>query len=180
MGDLHLRPMTNNFLEIEAQIENAKKQRVEISRQFSEAGNRCLDNGDVGSAKQAYQHAIEQDETNADALAGLGCCFISEENLEQAMEYFKKALVVVRNFKLAMDGLKFCAIKLGKDDDLKGPLEWYCGQSPNDKESELDLIFCYYRLGEFDLVKRAAKKIFARNPVGPRIDELRAIVGTLV
>ncbi len=104
------------------------------------AGEEMLEQGDLQGAAEAFASVLQEDRTNAEALAGLATCYMQSGDVERAKQTLalvppdKRELAVVKSIEAAI----FLAEKGAGATDLSD-LTARVSQNPADHQARLDL-----------------------------------------
>lgn len=103
--------------------------------------------GRLAEAKREYEHVLDEDEANDDALYGLGLIAQRRGDTKTAERYWLLALIANGNFRPAVSSLAALASRRNNLDEA----QWLYGQlahlDPNDAEAHFQLGLVYLRDG---------------------------------
>ncbi|WP_045834596.1 thioredoxin [Hyphomicrobium sp. 99] len=104
------------------------------------AGEESLEQGDLQGAAEAFASVLQEDRTNAEALAGLATCYMKSGDVERAKQTLalvppdKRELAVVKSIEAAI-----LLAEKGADTTDLSALTARVSQNPTDHQARLDL-----------------------------------------
>ena len=63
-----------------------------MSSMFAQAGTRAFNGGQMENSLRYFQKALQLNQNNVDALYGLGLCYISANQRDEALEALKRLI----------------------------------------------------------------------------------------
>ena len=117
--------------------------------------------GDIGGAAQAYAQALQMDDKNVKAIAGLARCYLAGGDAERAAELVAMAPADAKDADL--DSVR-AALKLTEAAPSEtDPLEQRLAANPDDHEARLELAKALAAKGAFDQAADQLLTIIARD-----------------
>lgn len=144
----------------------AKAERVNPNsrRVLRAIGATYIAQNDVNNALLYFERALAISEEDAKSLIGRGMCEMMNKRPEQAYSYLVRALKINPSELVALHQLIECSFALDKFEELKGILEQYTQQNPDNQDMQFCLAGCDYKLGLVDDARRGIAAILAKQP----------------
>ncbi len=117
----------------------------------------------VNMAMQIYETILNTDESNADALAGLGSVYLAQNDAETAKTYFESAVDIDPENADAYLGLASAYQALGELDQAVSSFEEALAQNPDNLSIKFPLSLLYFQLGEYSQAIPYMEEILALN-----------------
>jgi len=115
------------------------------------AGEEMLEQGDLQGAAEAFASVLQEDRTNAEALAGLATCYMQSGDVERAKQTLalvppdKRELAVVKGIEAAIE-----LAEKGADASDLSELTARVSENPADHQARLDLAVALAARGDRD------------------------------
>ena len=124
-------------------------------------GAESLKLGDIGGAAQAYAQALQMDDRNVKAIAGLARCYLSGGDADRAAELVARAPEGAKDADL--DSVRAALALAEAAPSETDPLEQRLKADPDDHEARLELAKALAARGAFDQAADQLLTIIARD-----------------
>ena len=113
------------------------------------AGEDLLEQGDLQGAAEVFATVLQEDRTNAEALAGLASCYMKSGDVERAKQTLALVPPDKREIAASSRVLKqrFCSRKKGADTSELAALSKRLTENPGDHQARFDLAVGLRRQG---------------------------------
>lgn len=132
--------------------------------QFNEEGWKAYNQHEYSQAITLFRQALRLNGRYADAMVGLGYCYLEKKAWHQALELFEKTLVITPDLDTALNGRAEALLGLG---EYKSALKAY-SDAVDISEENLDAHFgiakVYYGMGKKLWAHRRLDHVFRINP----------------
>lgn len=120
--------------------------------------------GKLKLAIEFYKKSLEIDPKNSNAFFGLGTCYYTLAEYEQALSYFKKALTLSPNYGLLDYNIALAYAGLGK---YQKAIEYFnesIKTFPNNSQAYYGLGIAYINLGQYEQASASFKQTIKLEP----------------
>jgi Tfp pilus assembly protein PilF len=126
-----------------------------------------LDANRLAAAEAAFRKALELDQTNAEALNGLGLALAKQGHVPEGQERFKRAIAIKRDYSDAINNLGVSYAQQGKLDDAISAFDYGIRVAPNEDILYLNLGRLYVQSGKMDRARQVMQELLDRQPDNP-------------